>query len=200
MRLTMREASKKRTTFETEIEMTVNLDDPNKVEIDTGIGFFDHMLTLFARHGRFGLAVNANGDLEVDGHHTVEDTGIVMGQLIKQALGDKKQINRYGTAYVPMDESLGFVSLDISGRPYLVFEVEELTAKVGDFDTELVREFLQSFSTHAGITLHARVLYGVNTHHKIEAIFKALGRALGEAMTINPNIQGVNSTKGVIES
>jgi len=196
----MREASKKRTTFETEIEMTVNLDDPNKVEIDTGIGFFDHMLTLFARHGRFGLAVNANGDLEVDGHHTVEDTGIVMGQLIKQALGDKKQINRYGTAYVPMDESLGFVSLDISGRPYLVFEVEELTAKVGDFDTELVREFLQSFSTHAGITLHARVLYGVNTHHKIEAIFKALGRALGEAMTINPNIQGVNSTKGVIES
>lgn len=196
----MREASKKRTTFETEIEMTVNLDDPNKVEIDTGIGFFDHMLTLFARHGRFSLAVNANGDLEVDGHHTVEDTGIVMGQLIKQALGDKKQINRYGTAYVPMDESLGFVSLDISGRPYLVFEVEELTAKVGDFDTELVREFLQSFSTHAGITLHARVLYGVNTHHKIEAIFKALGRALGEAMTINPNIQGVNSTKGVIES
>lgn len=196
----MREASKKRTTFETEIEMTVNLDDPNKVEIDTGIGFFDHMLTLFARHGRFGLAVNANGDLEVDGHHTVEDTGIVMGQLIKQALGDKKQINRYGTAYVPMDESLGFVSLDISGRPYLVFEVEELTAKVGDFDTELVREFLQSFSTHAGITLHARVLYGVNTHHKIEAIFKALGRAIGEAITINPNIQGVNSTKGVIES
>lgn len=196
----MREASKKRTTFETEIEMTVNLDDPNKVEIDTGIGFFDHMLTLFARHGRFGLAVNANGDLEVDGHHTVEDTGIVMGQLIKQALGDKKQINRYGTAYVPMDESLGFVSLDISGRPYLVFEVEELNAKVGDFDTELVREFLQSFSTHAGITLHARVLYGVNTHHKIEAIFKALGRAIGEAITINPNIQGVNSTKGVIES
>lgn len=200
MRITMREASKKRETFETEIDITVKLDDPNQVEINTGVGFFDHMLTLFARHGRFGLIVKANGDLEVDGHHTVEDVGIVIGQLIKEALGDKKQINRYGTAYVPMDESLGFVSLDISGRPYLVFDVEEMNPKVGNFDTELVREFLQSFSTHAGITLHARVLYGINTHHKIEAIFKALGKALGEAMTINPDIQGVNSTKGVIES
>lgn len=195
----MREATKQRKTFETEIEVTVKLDEPEQVEINTGVGFFDHMLTLFARHGRFGLIVKVNGDLEVDGHHTVEDTGIVIGQLIKEALGDKKQINRYGTAYVPMDESLGFVSLDISGRPYLVFDVEQLNQKVGNFDTELVREFLQSFSTHAGITLHARVLYGINTHHKIEAIFKALGRALGEAMTINPNIKGVNSTKGLIE-
>ncbi|GAA4069613.1 MAG TPA: imidazoleglycerol-phosphate dehydratase HisB [Bacilli bacterium] len=195
----MREATKQRKTFETEIEVTVKLDEPEQVEIDTGVGFFDHMLTLFARHGRFGLIVKVNGDLEVDGHHTVEDTGIVIGQLIKEALGDKKQINRYGTAYVPMDEALGFVSLDISGRPYLVFDVEQLNQKVGNFDTELVREFLQSFSTHAGITLHARVLYGINTHHKIEAIFKALGRALGEAMTINPNIKGVNSTKGLIE-
>ena len=196
----MREATKQRKTFETEIEVTVKLDEPEQVEIDTGVGFFDHMLTLFARHGRFGLIVKVDGDLEIDGHHTVEDTGIVIGQLIKEALGDKKQINRYGTAYVPMDESLGFVSLDISGRPYLVFDVEQLNPTVGNFDTELVREFLQSFSTHAGITLHARVLYGINTHHKIEAIFKALGRALGEAMTINPEIKGVNSTKGVIEN
>lgn len=196
----MREATKQRKTFETEIEVTVKLDDPDQVEIDTGVGFFDHMLTLFARHGRFGLTVKVDGDLEVDGHHTVEDTGIVIGQLIKEALGDKNQINRYGTAYVPMDESLGFVSLDISGRPYLVFDVEQLNPTVGNFDTELVREFLQSFSTHAGITLHARVLYGINTHHKIEAIFKALGRALGEAMTINPKIKGVNSTKGLIEN
>ena len=196
----MREATKQRKTFETEIEVTVKLDEPDQVEISTGVGFFDHMLTLFARHGRFGLIVKVDGDLEVDGHHTVEDTGIVIGQLIKEALGDKNQINRYGTAYVPMDESLGFVSLDISGRPYLVFDVEQLNPTVGNFDTELVREFLQSFSTHAGITLHARVLYGINTHHKIEAIFKALGRALGEAMTINPEIKGVNSTKGLIEN
>lgn len=196
----MRTATKARKTYETKIEITVSLDDPNQVEIDTGVGFFDHMLTLFARHGRFGLVVKADGDLEVDAHHTVEDVGIVIGQLIKEALGDKKQINRYGTAYVPMDEALGFVSLDISGRPYLVFDVDQLTEKVGSFDTELVREFLQAFSTHAGITLHARVHYGLNTHHKIEAIFKALGRALGDAVTINPDIVGVNSTKGVIES
>lgn len=200
MGITMREATKQRKTFETEVNITVNLDNPERVEINTGVGFFDHMLTLFARHGRFGLIVKANGDLEVDSHHTVEDVGIVIGQLIKEALGDKQQINRYGTAYVPMDDALGFVSLDISGRPYLVYDVDDLTQKVGTFDTELVREFLQSFSTHAGITLHARVLYGVNTHHKIEAIFKALGRALGEAITINPAIKGVNSTKGVIEN
>lgn len=196
----MREATKQRKTFETEVNITVNLDNPERVEINTGVGFFDHMLTLFARHGRFGIIVKANGDLEVDSHHTVEDVGIVIGQLIKEALGDKQQINRYGTAYVPMDDALGFVSLDISGRPYLVYDVDDLTQKVGTFDTELVREFLQSFSTHAGITLHARVLYGINTHHKIEAIFKALGRALGEAITINPEIKGVNSTKGVIEN
>jgi len=195
----MRVATKARKTYETEIEITLSLDDPKQVDINTGIGFFDHMLTLFARHGRFGLIVNADGDLEVDGHHTVEDVGIVIGQLLKEALGDKKQINRYGTAYVPMDEALGFVSLDISGRPYLVFDADAMNQKVGDFDTELVREFLQSFSTHAGITLHARVLYGINTHHKIEAIFKALGRALGEAIKINPEIEGVNSTKGLIE-
>ncbi|MBU5594169.1 imidazoleglycerol-phosphate dehydratase HisB [Amphibacillus sp. MSJ-3] len=195
----MREAKKTRKTFETEVEVTVSLDGSKEVEIETGIGFFDHMLTLFASHGRFGLLVKANGDLEVDGHHTVEDVGIVIGQLVKEALGDKEQINRYGTAYVPMDEALGFVSLDISGRPYLVFDAELTNQKLGNFDTELVREFLQAFSTHAGITLHTRVLYGINTHHKIEAIFKALGKAFGEAIKINPEIKGINSTKGLIE-
>ena len=195
----MRYAEKKRDTRETKISVKVNLDAQSPVTIDTGVGFFDHMLTLFAAHGRFSLEVKADGDLHIDPHHTVEDVGIVIGQLIKEALGDKKQINRYGTAYVPMDESLGFVSLDISGRPYLVLDATFENEKLGQFDTELVREFLQAFMVHAGITLHARVLYGLNTHHKIEAIFKALGRALGEAITINPDIKGVNSTKGLIE-
>ncbi|WP_067844252.1 imidazoleglycerol-phosphate dehydratase HisB [Amphibacillus sediminis] len=195
----MRKATKTRQTYETTIDVSVDLDNPEIVNIDTGVGFFDHMLTLFARHGRIGLTVKADGDLHIDSHHTVEDVGIVIGQLMKEALGDKQQINRYGTAYVPMDEALGFVSLDISGRPYLVFDAEFNHAKLGNFDTELVREFLQAFMVHAGITLHARVLYGSNTHHKIEAIFKALGRALSEAITINPEIKGVNSTKGLLE-
>ncbi|PXW91849.1 imidazoleglycerol-phosphate dehydratase [Streptohalobacillus salinus] len=195
----MRYAEKKRDTLETRIMVKVNLDEQAPVSIDTGVGFFDHMLTLFAAHGRFSLEVKADGDLHIDPHHTVEDVGIVIGQLIKEALGDKKQINRYGTAYVPMDESLGFVSLDISGRPFLVLDATFENEKLGQFDTELVREFLQAFMVHAGITLHARVLYGLNTHHKIEAIFKALGKALGEAITINPAIKGVNSTKGLIE-
>lgn len=199
MRDIMRYAEKKRDTLETRIMVKVNLDEQAPVSIDTGVGFFDHMLTLFAAHGRFSLEVKADGDLHIDPHHTVEDVGIVIGQLIKEALGDKKQINRYGTAYVPMDESLGFVSLDISGRPFLVLDATFENEKLGQFDTELVREFLQAFMVHAGITLHARVLYGLNTHHKIEAIFKALGKALGEAITINPAIKGVNSTKGLIE-
>ncbi|WP_017472089.1 imidazoleglycerol-phosphate dehydratase HisB [Amphibacillus jilinensis] len=195
----MRHAKKMRQTFETKIEVSLNLDDPNEVNIDTGVGFFDHMLTLFAKHGRIGLVVKADGDLYIDSHHTVEDVGIVIGQLIKEALGDKQQINRYGTAYVPMDEALGFVSLDISGRPYLVLDADFKNDKLGNFDTELVREFLQAFMVHGGITLHARVLYGINTHHKIEAIFKALGRAFGEAIKINPEIEGINSTKGLLE-
>jgi imidazoleglycerol-phosphate dehydratase len=195
----MRQAKKARQTNETQIEVSCNLDDAKNVVIETGVGFFDHMLELFARHGRIGLTVKAKGDLHIDSHHTVEDIGIVLGQVIKQALGDKLQINRYGTAYVPMDEALGFVSLDISGRPYLVLDATFDNERLGNFDTELVREFLQAFSLHAGITLHARILSGINTHHKIEAIFKALGRALAEAIRINPEISGVNSTKGLIE-
>lgn len=195
----MRKSTKQRQTLETSITVELNLDETAPVSIQTGVGFFDHMLTLFASHGRFSLVVKADGDLHIDSHHTVEDVGIVIGQLFKEALGDKAGINRYGTAYVPMDESLGFVSLDISGRPYLVLDAEFHNQQLGNFDTELVREFLQAFMVHAGITLHARVLYGMNTHHKIEAIFKALGQALLQAMTVNPNIKGVNSTKGMLE-
>ncbi|SDJ69760.1 imidazoleglycerol-phosphate dehydratase HisB [Sediminibacillus albus] len=195
----MRTASKTRKTKETEVAAAWNLDDGDQVEIKTGVGFFDHMLELLARHARLGLTVKAKGDLHIDSHHTVEDVGIVIGQLMKEALGDKTQINRYGQAYVPMDEALGFVALDISGRPFLVFEAEFSNQRLGNFDTELVREFLQAFAFQAGITLHAKVLYGENTHHKIEAIFKALGRSLAEAVTINPSINGVNSTKGLIE-
>jgi imidazoleglycerol-phosphate dehydratase len=195
----MRTASKSRATFETKINVAVNLDDPSNVTINTGVGFFDHMLELFARHGRIGLEVEADGDLHIDSHHTVEDVGIVLGQLIKEALGDKESINRYGSAYVPMDESLGFVALDISGRPFLVFNADFSNPKLGNFDTELVQEFLQAFAFQAGITLHVKVLYGDNTHHKIESIFKALGRSLSQAISINPDIKGVNSTKGLIE-
>ena len=195
----MRTETKKRETFETKIQASVNLDDGSHVNINTGVGFFDHMLDLFARHGRIGVEVNVDGDLHIDSHHTVEDVGIVLGQLIKEALGDKVGINRYGTSYVPMDESLSRVVLDISGRPFLVLHADFKNPKLGNFDTELVQEFLQAFAFQAGITLHVDVLYGDNTHHKIEAIFKALGKSLREAITKNPEIKGVNSTKGLIE-
>lgn len=195
----MRTANKVRETLETKIEVAVHLDDPSDVRIETGVGFFDHMLEAFARHGRIGLVVRAKGDLHIDSHHTVEDVGIVLGQLIKEALGDKQSINRFGNAYVPMDEALGFVALDISGRPFLVFDANFPNEKLGNFDTELVQEFFQAFAFQSAITLHANVLYGGNTHHMIEALFKALGKALGEAVRINPEIKGVNSTKGHLE-
>ena len=195
----MREAKKSRKTNETFINVQINLDDPTHVSIQTGIGFFDHMLELLARHGRIGLIVEAEGDLYIDSHHTVEDVGIVLGQVVKTALGGKEGITRYGSAYVPMDESLGFVAIDISGRPFLHFDALFNNPKLGQFDTELVEEFFRAFAFQAGITLHARVLYGTNTHHKIEALFKACGRALSQAVTIDPKIVGVNSTKGVIE-
>ncbi|WP_328701070.1 imidazoleglycerol-phosphate dehydratase HisB [Aquibacillus kalidii] len=197
--MTLRTAKKDRKTNETNISVAINLDDSSNVEINTGVGFFDHMLELLARHGRIGLIVKADGDLHIDSHHTVEDVGIVLGQVLREALGDKKQISRYGNAYVPMDETLGFIALDISGRPFLVFDASFENPKLGNFDTELVREFFQAFAFQAGITLHAKVLYGANTHHKVEALFKALGRSLSEAIRINPDIQGVNSTKGLIE-
>lgn len=158
--------------------------------------FFDHMLHLFAKHGRFGLIVKAEGDIEVDAHHTVEDIGIVLGQCLKDALGDKSQIVRYGTQFVPMDEALGQVSIDLSGRSYLVFDANFSNPKLGLFDTELVLEFFQAVTFNAEMNCHVKVLYGTNTHHKIEALFKAFGRALREAVTIDTSINGVNSTKG----
>lgn len=191
-----RNAEIKRDTFETQIEIYLELDGEGKAEIETEIGFFDHMLTLFARHGILNLRVIAKGDLQVDSHHLVEDVGIVLGRCIKEALGDKNGIKRYGTAYVPMDESLELVSIDISGRPFLVFEGEFKTDKLGNFETEMVEEFLRAVAYNAEITLHAKVLYGKNTHHMIEGIFKALGRALCEAAEINSRIDGVMSTKG----
>ncbi len=193
-----RTAELSRVTAETDITVSIDLDNPAEVSIETGVGFFDHMLTAFARHGRIGLKVRANGDLHIDSHHTVEDVGIVIGMCIKEALGDKKQINRYGTSYVPMDEALGFVSLDISARPFLVFDAELTNNRLGTYDTELTEEFFRAVSFNAGITLHARVLYGTNTHHKIEALFKAFGRALSEAVEINEKIVGINSTKGML--
>lgn len=194
----MRTATKTRVTAETSIELSINLDSAAESTIATGIGFLDHMLTLFAKHSRINLNVKADGDTYVDAHHTVEDVGITLGICLKEALGDKASINRYGSTYVPMDESLGFCALDLSGRSYLVFDVELTNPKLGDFDTELVEEFFQAVAFNTGMNLHLRVLYGKNTHHKIESLFKAFGRALREAITINPEIKGVNSTKGVL--
>jgi imidazoleglycerol-phosphate dehydratase len=193
-----RTASVERITGETAIKLTLQLDGSGQSQINTGIGFFDHMLLLFGKHGLLDLSIEAKGDTYVDGHHTVEDTGIVLGQALAKALGDKNGIKRYGTAFVPMDEALAMVSLDISGRPYLVFDVALPSEQVGQFDSELTEEFLRALSVHAGITLHVRLLSGKNTHHIIEAIFKALGRALDEATRQDDRIKGVMSTKGML--
>lgn len=187
-----------RETNETKINLQINLDGGGKNSIDTGIGFFNHMLNLFAAHGHFDLEIDCKGDLEVDGHHSVEDIGIALGTAIKNALGDKRGINRYGTFFLPMDESLALVSLDISGRPFLVFDAGEFAPMVGNFDTELTEEFLRAFAFNAGITLHVKILYGKNTHHKIEAIFKALGHALRIAVDYNEKNSGIPSTKGIL--
>ncbi len=194
----MRIGKLNRKTNETRVDVELNLDGAGKAEISSGIGFFDHMLNLFAAHGRFDLKVTCAGDLEVDGHHSVEDIGIAMGAALKEALGDKRGITRYGTFFLPMDETLALVSLDISGRPFLVCEVGELAPTIGAFDTELVEEFLRAFAFNAGLTLHVKILYGKNSHHKVEAVFKALGHALRAAVTIDDKIQGVPSTKGVL--
>lgn len=193
-----RSAQQKRETKETNIKAGINLDGDGTCNIDSGIGFFNHMLYLMAVHGRMDLNIEAKGDLEVDCHHTVEDTGIILGSCIKEALGNKYGAKRYGTAYTPMDETLAFVSLDISGRPFLVFEADFTVDKVGEFDTEMVEEFFRALAFNAGITLHIKIMYGKNNHHKIEGIFKAFGRALKEAVSIDENIKGVMSTKGVL--
>lgn len=194
----MRTATIKRQTGETNITASLMIDGTGYSEIATGIGFFDHMLILFAKHGLFNLNLSADGDLHVDGHHTVEDTGIVLGQAITQALGDKSGIKRYGTAFVPMDEALIMVSLDISGRPFLAFDVDIPTERIGDFDSELTEEFLRALAVHAGLTLHVRLMAGKNAHHIVEGVFKALGRALDEATRKDERIVGVMSTKGIL--
>lgn len=194
----MRTATLTRQTAETKITVSLNLDQESGIDIQTGVGFFDHMLTLLAKHGRFGLKVMAEGDLEVDAHHTVEDTGIVLGECLKQALGQKEQIERYGQATIPMDEVLAQVVIDLSGRSYLVFDADLTNPKLGNFETEITEDFFQALAFSAKMNLHARIIYGRNTHHKIEGLFKATGRALRQAVTINPAIKGVNSTKGVI--
>ncbi|EDU37196.1 MULTISPECIES: imidazoleglycerol-phosphate dehydratase HisB [Clostridium] len=187
-----------RKTSETEVKAEINLYGEGKYDIKTGIGFFDHMLNLMARHGLIDVKLEAKGDLQVDSHHTVEDVGIVLGQSFREALGDKKGIKRYGTSFVPMDEALASVSIDISGRPYIVCDFNFTVDKLGGMDTELVEEFLRALAFNAEITLHARVLYGKNNHHMIEAVFKALGRALREAVDRDEKINGVMSTKGTL--
>lgn len=194
----MRIGKLNRTTNETRIDVELNLDGAGKTEISSGIGFFDHMLNLFAAHGQFDLKITCAGDLHVDGHHSVEDIGIALGTALKAALGDKRGITRYGTFFLPMDETLALVSLDISGRPFLVCEIGDLAPIIGNFDTELVEEFLRAFAFNAGLTLHVKILHGKNSHHKVEAIFKALGHALKAAVTIDEKIHGVPSTKGVL--
>ncbi|MCM1523907.1 MAG: imidazoleglycerol-phosphate dehydratase HisB [Ruminococcus sp.] len=192
----MRTAEISRTTKETNIKIGLTLEGSGKYRIDTGIGFFDHMLTALCVHGGFDMEVSVKGDLYVDGHHTVEDTGIVLGQAFKEALGDKQGIARYGTAFIPMDESLGFCSLDISGRPFLVYECCFSDQRTGEYDNCLTEEFMRAFAVSAGITMHIKCLYGSNDHHKNEAMFKAAAHALRDAVSVNGG--GILSTKGVI--
>ena len=185
-----------RKTKETDISLHLNLDGTGSSSIHTGIGFFDHMLDGFARHGLFDLKVNVAGDLAVDCHHTIEDTGIVLGNAIKEAVGDKKGIRRYGSCILPMDETLVLCAVDLSGRPYLVFDGEFTTDRVGYMDTEMVKEFFYAISYTAGMNLHIRVLSGGNNHHMIEAMFKAFAKALDAAVAVDPRITDVLSTKG----
>ncbi|MCA9039533.1 MAG: imidazoleglycerol-phosphate dehydratase HisB [Planctomycetaceae bacterium] len=191
-----RSASIKRDTAETRIELTLNLDGTGQADIDTGVGFFDHMLTLFAKHGLFDLSVKADGDLEVDQHHTVEDVGICLGQALLQSIGDKQGITRYGSKTLPMEETLVTSALDLSGRMWFVYKVSFPTEKIGEFDSQLVREFWQSVSSNALMNLHLVLHHGENSHHISEGLFKATARALREAITIDPRQQGVPSSKG----
>ena len=187
-----------RKTGETDITVRLDLDGSGKADINTGIGFFDHMLNAFARHGLFDLTVDVKGDLDVDGHHSVEDTGIVLGQAIAGALGDKKGIKRYGSMILPMDETLVMSAIDLCGRPYFVMDADFASPMVGSFDTQLVNEFFYSVSYSAMMNLHLRVITGSNDHHKIEAMFKAFAKALDEASSYYPRISDVLSTKGTL--
>jgi len=192
----MRKGKQIRKTNETDISIEWNLDGKGKCDINTGIGFFDHMLELFAVHGKFDLIVKCKGDLKVDGHHSIEDIGIVMGKILHEALGDKKGIARYAHKYIPMDETLARAVVDVSGRPFLVFNAK-LKGKIGEFDCELVEEFFRAIATYGMITLHIDLLYGNNAHHKVEAIFKAFSRALSKSIKIIG--KDIPSSKGVLE-
>ena len=194
-----RQAELTRKTAETEVTVTLDLDGSGTYDNATGVGFFDHMLDQLARHALIDLGVQATGDLHIDAHHTVEDVGITLGQALAQAMGDKRGITRYGACLLPMDDALVRAALDLSGRPYLVWNVAMPTASVGDFDTELVREFFQALSTHGGITLHVDLLHGLNSHHIAEAAFKAVARALRDALEVDPRKgDAVPSTKGTL--
>jgi imidazoleglycerol-phosphate dehydratase len=193
----MRKASLERKTRETDIAVTVDLDGTGAADIETGVGFFDHMLDQLARHGLIDITVRAKGDLHIDQHHTVEDVGIALGQAVRKALGNMKGVTRYADIHLPMDEAMTRCAIDISGRPFLVWDVTFTRPKIGDFDTELVREFFQAFAQNAGITLHVATLYGENSHHIAETCFKVLARALRAAVAIDPRQEGrVPSTKG----
>jgi imidazoleglycerol-phosphate dehydratase len=195
--IAMRTGKITRATKETEVTLSVNLDGSGRAEASTGIGFLDHMLDLLARHSRMDLKIEAKGDLHVDQHHTTEDVGIVLGQAVRQALGDMRGITRYADALMPMDETLTRVAIDVSGRPVLVFRVEFPRDKIGEFDVDLVREFFHAFAVNAGVTLHVETLYGDNSHHIAESCFKGLARVLRQALAIDPAAKGaVPSTKG----
>jgi imidazoleglycerol-phosphate dehydratase len=191
-----RQAQVARRTAETDITLTLRIDGSGQADVDTGVGFLDHMLTLLARHGGMDLTVRCAGDTRVDCHHTVEDVGLCLGEALRSALGDKRGIVRYGTFHAPMDESLARVALDLSGRPYLVFDAPMPAPRVGDFDTEMAEDFFRAVSNTGGITLHIASLYGRNTHHIIEGLFKAFGRALRKACEPDPRMTGIPSTKG----
>jgi len=195
----MRKATKSRTTAETEISAEINLDGSGQYDCQTGVGFFDHMLDQLARHSLIDIVVRASGDLHIDDHHTVEDVGIVLGQLLAEAIGTKQGIRRYGSCLLPMDDTLVQAALDLSGRPYLVWKVDFTAAKIGTFDTELVREFFTAFAMNSGMTLHVKCLDGCNSHHIAEAAFKAVARALRDALETDPRkADAIPSTKGIL--
>ena len=193
-----RSATIERNTRETQIQLELELDGQGRADISTGIPLFDHMLNLFAAHGFMDLTLKVTGDLEIDAHHTVEDTGLALGQAVSKALGDRKGIKRYGNAVTPMDETLAEVALDLSNRPYLVYNFPDHRVRDGNFDAWLAKEFFQAFSVTSGMNLHINVRYGENDHHIIEGVFKSLGRALDMGSTVDPRISGVQSTKGVL--
>lgn len=196
----MRTARIKRNTNETKITLAINLDGSGQAKVSTGIGFFDHMLTQIARHGLFDLEIEAKGDLHIDAHHTVEDVGICLGKAFLEALGEPAGIRRYGSAVAPMDETLADAAVDISGRPFLVFNAAMPGERVGEFDSELTEEFFRAFAMNARVTLHLSARYGSNTHHVIEGLFKAAARALRVAVEKDPRVKGVPSTKGMLET